>query len=172
VLPVPRNVTTTESNVLHTVRTVRPWDVAYFSDLTLTVRPSFDIRHVVGRVMLQLRQGIDWSIALRKTIANDTGQDLTARTTFYVGYRATEVVGLGLEIWEVYQLTSDIIDDKRAAFAISPSVRFVLGRVEPALSLLFPIATPLRGDVDSYYAVRLNVGFSFDLASGGLRTDR
>ena len=33
--------------------------------------------------------------------------------------------------------------------------------VQPALSLLFPIATPLRGQVDTYYAARLNVGFSF-----------
>jgi hypothetical protein len=27
--------------------------------------------------------------------------------------------------------------------------------------VLLPIATPLRGDVASYYAARINIGFSF-----------
>ena len=95
---------------------------------------------------------------------------LTARTTLYLGYRALETIGVGLEVWEVYQLTADVPDDERAAFAISPSIRFLFPRVQPALSLLLPIATPLRGDVESYYAVRLQVGFDFDLTRGGLGT--
>jgi hypothetical protein len=180
VLPVPRELNTRDSVVLKTLRTVRPWDVAYFNDLTLTFRPSFDIRHVIGGVMFQLRQGLDWSIALRRTAGNEAGceagrdcslQDLTARTTFYIGYRAGERVGFGLEVWEVYQLTAEIPDDKRAAFAVSPSIRFIFPQVQPALSLLMPIATPLRGDVESYYALRLDVRFDFKFI-GGAPPDR
>lgn len=155
VLPVPRNLTPVEAEVISVVRTIRPWDVAYFSNLTLTFRPSFDIRHIAGRFMLQLRQGIDWSIS-------EESSNFTARATFYAGYRAHSAVGLGLELWEVYQVTADLPDDKRAAFAISPSIRFILPYVQPAVSLLFPIATPLRGDVESYYALRLHAAFSFD----------
>ncbi len=42
----------------------------------------------------------------------------------------------------------------------------MLPRVQPALSFLFPLATPLRGDVASYYAARFNIGFNFDLRPG------
>jgi hypothetical protein len=179
VLPVPRDLNAEDAVVLKTIRTVRPWDVAYFNDLTLTFRPSFDIRHVVGGLVFQLRQGLDWSIALRRTLANDAGcaagrgcslHDLTARTTFYVGYRASERIGFGLEIWEVYQLTAEIPDDKRAALAVSPSIRLMFPHVQPALSLLMPIATPLRGDVESYFALRLDV--RFDFAFTGLQSSR
>jgi hypothetical protein len=163
VLPVPRDLTPAEQQVLETARTVRPWDAAYFTDLTLIVRPWFDIRHVTGPFIFQLRQGIDWSIVLRALENGEPRTDITARATFYFGVRVAEPVGLGLELWEVYQLNADprVADDERAAFAISPSVRFILPRVQPALSVLLPIATPLRGEVASYYAARLNVGFSF-----------
>ena len=39
-------------------------------------------------------------------------------------------------------------------------------RVQPAVSFLFPLSTPLRGDVASYYAARFNIGFSFDVRPG------
>jgi cation transporter-like permease len=38
----------------------------------------------------------------------------------------------------------------------------MLGRVAPALSVLVPLTTPLRGEAASYYAARLNVAFDFD----------
>lgn len=162
VLPAPRSILKDEDKVLHTVRVVRPWDAAYFTDLTLTVRPWFDIRHIAGRFIIQLRQGLDWSIVTRALKETEHRQEFTARATFYLGYRVHERVGVGLELWELYQLTADVDDGKRAATSISPSVRFILPRVEPALSLLFPIATPLKGEAASYAAVRLNLGFTFD----------
>jgi hypothetical protein len=165
VLPLPRDLDAQEDEVLRTVRVVRPWDSAYFLDLTLTARPFFDIRHVTGRFLFQFRQGVDWSYDF-----NAADQDLTARATLYVGYRAAKPLGLGIELWEVYQLTADVPDDHRAAFTVSPSVRFMLGRVRPAVSALLPIATPLRGDVASYVAGRISVAFSFDIygEDGGL----
>jgi hypothetical protein len=165
VLPIPRTLSPDEATVLRAARVIRPWDASYFTDLTLTVRPSFDIRHVTGRFMFQLRQGIDWSISLPRAATNAPGSDLTARATFYIGYRAAKPVGIGLEVWEVYQLTADVPDNERAAFALSPSIRFILPRVQPALSVLLPISTPLRGDVDSYYGARFNVSFDFERKS-------
>lgn len=163
VLPFPRDLTSSEQQVLQTARTVRPWDAAYFTDFALIVRPWFDIRHVTGPFIFQLRQGIDYSVVLRGLMQDEPRTDLSARATFYFGLRATESFGLGLELWEVYQLTADprVADGERASFAISPSIRFLLPRVQPALSVLLPIATPLRGEVASYYAARLNVGLSF-----------
>jgi hypothetical protein len=179
VLPLPRSPSEQEVAVLHTVRVVRPWDSAYFNDRTLTLRPFIDIRHVVGRFIFQLRQGVDISFVLRPQrviesrvesggysvpmLTSEHRLDFVARATMYMGFRATKEVGLGLEVWEIYQITADISDDKRASVAISPSVRFMLGRVAPALSVLLPITTPLRGEASSYYAARLNVAFDFDL---------
>ncbi|MGK4001261.1 hypothetical protein WMF31_01450 [Sorangium sp. So ce1036] len=161
VLPVPRDVSPAEDEVLRTARVVRPWDETRFRDLTLTFRPWFDMRHITGPFIFQLRQGLDWSLVVRGLRPGERRTDITAHVAFYLGYRLSRPVGLGLELWEVYPLTEGLRDNKRATFAISPSIRFILANVQPALSVLLPLATPLRGDVDSYYAARINVGFSF-----------
>ncbi|WP_437277642.1 hypothetical protein WME90_41445 [Sorangium sp. So ce375] len=161
VLPVPRDVSRDRAEVLRTARVVRPWDETRFRELTLTFRPWFDMRHITGPFIFQLRQGLDWSLVVRGLRAGERRTDITARTAFYFGYRLARPVGVGLELWEVYQLTQDLPDDRRATFAISPSVRFILANVQPALSVLFPVTTPLRGDVASYYAARFSVGFTF-----------
>jgi hypothetical protein len=165
--------------VLQTVRVVRPWDASYFNDRILTVRPWFDIRHIVGRFIFQLRQGLDVTVAVRplrhseqrvdlpggSLLVPEPGEhrmDFVARATLYVGFRATKEIGLGLEVWEVYQVSAAVDDDKRASVTLSPSIRFMLGRVAPALSMLVPLTTPLRGEAASYYAARLNVAFDFD----------
>lgn len=175
VLPTPRALSPAEAEVLRTVRTVRPWDLASFSSLTLTFRPWIDIRLVTGGLIFQLRQGVDWSISLTGASEVETASgsqpritNFTARLTFYAGYRLTERIGVGVELWEVYEVTKELAnDDNRAAFAVSPSIRFMLPRVQPALSFLFPIATPLRGDVETYWAGRINIGFDFDLRPRG-----
>lgn len=173
VLPVPHDRAAATRDILDRVRVVRPWDAAYFTDRTLTLRPWFDVRHVVWRLIFQLRQGLDVAIVARDldTRKHERRTDYIARTTAYVGFRATRAIGIGLEVWEVYQITADgkdprHPDDNRAALAISPSVRFMLGRIEPAFSLLFPLSTPLKGDASSYYAARFNVGFDFDAGRG------
>ena len=162
VLPAPRDLSGAATVIFDTVRVVRPWDASYFTDQTVTLRPYVDVRHIVGRFILQLRQGMDIAIVARALQANERRVDFTARTAFYAGFRVSERVGVGLEVWEDYEITANIPDDRRAAFAVSPSVRLLLGRVAPAFSLLFPISTPLEGAAASYYAARFNVGFDFD----------
>ena len=174
VLPVPRSLSPSAETIFETVRVVRPWDAAYFTDRVLTLRPFIDVRHVVWRFIFQLRQGIDVGIAARPLAPYEHRAEYVARTTFYAGFRLAKPIGVGLEVWEVYQISADLCrgavpcfdDDKRAAFSVSPSVRLLLGRIEPAFSLLFPVATPLRGEAASYWAARFNVGFDFEAGRG------
>ena len=170
VVPIPHGLSPSAETVFQTVRVVRPWDAAYFTDRVLTMRPWIDIRHVVWRFVFQLRQGLDVGIATRALAPYEHRAEYVARTTFYVGFRVAKPIGVGLEVWEVYQISADLCrtqqpcfdDDRRAAFSISPSVRLLLGRIEPAVSLLFPLTTPLRGEAASYWAARFNVGFAFE----------
>lgn len=167
VLPAPRSLSGGAREILDTVRVVRPWDAPYFTDRVVTLRPWFDVRHLVGRFILQLRQGIDVGIVARGLGKGERRVDYVGRTTGYLGFRIAEPIGVGLEAWEVYQISADIADDRRAAFAISPSIRLSLGRIEPALSFVIPLSTPLRGDATSYFAARLNVGFDFQAGRRG-----
>lgn len=175
VLPVPHQLSPSAESIFEAVRVVRPWDAPYFTDRVLTLRPWIDIRHVVWRFMFQLRQGLDISIAARALQPNEHPAEYVARTTLYVGFRLAKPIGVGFEMWEVYQISANLCpgmatcldDNRRAAFSVSPSVRLLLGRIEPALSLLFPVTTPLRGEAASYWAARLNVGFDFDAAGLG-----
>jgi hypothetical protein len=178
VLPIPHGLSASAETIFQTVRVVRPWDAAYFTDRVLTLRPWIDIRHVVWRFVFQLRQGLDVQIAVRPLAPYEERAEYVARTAFYVGFRLAKPIGIGLEAWEVYQISANLCgatpncfdDDRRAAFSVSPSVRLLLGRIEPAFSLLFPVSTPLRGEAASYWAARFNVGFDFDVggqAPGG-----
>ncbi len=174
VVPIPHSLSPSAETIFETARVVRPWDAAYFTDRVLTLRPWIDIRHVVWRFVFQLRQGLDVGIATRGLKPYEHRAEYVSRTTFYTGFRVAKPIGVGLEVWEVYQISADLCrdkhpcfdDDKRAAFSVSPSVRLLLGRIEPAFSLLFPVATPLRGEAASYWAARFNVGFAFDAGRG------
>jgi hypothetical protein len=138
-----------QSALTQTVAVVRPWDYADFVTGALVLRPFFDVRAIDGRVMLQLRQGIDWD--------QSTGA-LTSRTTFYIGYRPIELFGLGLEAWEVYLIQApQRKDDGRAAYAVSASVRLMTRVLTPAVSILAPIERPLYDAVSQFWAVRLTM---------------
>jgi hypothetical protein len=173
VLPVPRSLSPNAETVFDTARVVRPWDSASFTDRVFTLRPWIDIRHVVWRFIFQLRQGLDIGIPTRDLLPYEHRAEYVSQTTLYAGFRLAKPIGVGLEVWEVYQISANLCgqsrcfdDDKRAAFSVSPSVRLLLGRIEPALSVLFPITTPLRGEAASYWAARFNVGFDFDAGRG------
>jgi hypothetical protein len=148
VLPAFRH-STGAGTLTQTVAVVRPWDYADFVNGDLILRPFFDVRGIDGRVMLQLRQGIDWD--------QSTGA-LTSRTTFYIGYRPLPLFGLGLEAWEVYLIQAqERKDDGRAAYAVSASVRLMTPTLTPAVSILAPIARTLYDTVDDFWAIRLTM---------------
>jgi hypothetical protein len=169
VVPIPRKYSPLETEVVRVIRVVRPLSYANFRDQALTARPFFDIRHVTGVVTLQMRQGVDFSILVREREDTENRYDLTAHLTAYVGVETFERFDLGLEVAEVYQVTSDVsspdcvapCDQHRAQLTVSPMLRARLAPLYPTLSALFPVSTPLRSEVASYWALRLHMNVLF-----------
>jgi hypothetical protein len=170
VIPVPRTFSPLEAEVVRAIRVVRPESFTHFQDMALTARPYFDLRHVTGPVTLQMRQGIDISILLRdRDRDRENRYDLAAVATAYVGVRTFDELTLGLEVAEVYQITADTsapsciapCDQHRVQVTIAPIVRLHLPRLSPSLSFIFPLSTPLRAEVASYYAARLHLDVLF-----------
>jgi hypothetical protein len=147
------------------VSVVRPWDLSTFLDRRLTTRPWIDLRVSFRRVVVQLRQGLDinyrTSAAPCSTGACDQSGDvqLMSATTLYLGWQPTRELALGLEAWEIFLLKTrqSIADRDRSVLAVSPSVRFFYRWVEPAVSVLFPIGSPLMNAADGYFALRLDM---------------
>ncbi len=150
VVPLPRDEPNAELAGL--VRVVRPWDTGYFSGTILTARPAFDARVLVGAFVLQLRQGLDVSYA----VDLDRG-DVVARIGTFVGWEPLPRVTAGLELWQIYSVTADVKDNERAAFTLSPTLRLRVRPVEPGLSFLFPLSTPLEGIATAFFAARVHV---------------
>lgn len=150
VIPLPRS--SDDAGLGDLVRVVRPWDTGYFSDTILTVRPAFDARAVLTPIVLQMRQGLDVSYAI------DTGRgDFVARIATYVGWEALPRVTMGLELWQVYSITAEVADNERAAITLAPSLRLRTTPLEPGLSFLFPLSTPLEGIATAFFAARVHV---------------
>ena len=150
VVPLPRADADAELDDL--VRVVRPWDTGYFSDTILTFRPAFDARAVLPPVVLQMRQGLDISYGFDTERA-----DFVARIAAYVGWEPITRVTLGLELWQIYSITAEVEDDQRAAITLSPSIRLRTRPLEPGLSFLFPLSTPLEGIATAFFAARVHV---------------
>lgn len=165
-LPLPRTFDGDELEAVRAIRVVRPWSDPSFQDRALTLRPFLDIRHVVGPVVLQLRQGLDVTVHVRDLATSENRVDLSALASVYAGVRVARPLVLGLEVHEAYQLTEEVAtpqcpppcDRLRVQFTIAPSVRLLFRHVTPTVSLLLPLSTPLRADVSSYFAARLHVG--------------
>lgn len=168
-VPVPRTFSRLESEVVRAVRAIRPMDFPRFQDMVITGRPFFDIRHVIDPVVLQMRQGLDFQLLLRDRADNENRYDITAFLSAYLGVNVLQELTLGLEVAEVYQITADTssetcvapCDEHRFQFTMSPSVRLRLPGLSPALSVLFPLSTPLRAEVADYVAGRLHLDATF-----------
>lgn len=152
VVPLPRDDDLRGRGVVDRIRVLRPWETGLFSSDQLTLRPFFDIRYVVAPFNFQVRQGLDWSYDFEVDESN-----LVARLGTYVGVDLTRAVTTSIELWQTYSLTADVRDDARAAFTISPAILFRAGPIEPGISLLLPLSTPLEGIASGYFAVRLHV---------------
>ncbi len=157
VLPLPRDLGPDAQGVLEVVRVLRPWDSAYFESSTLTARPTFDARLVLAPFVLQLQQGLDVSYAW-----DDARYDVIGRIGTYAAVEPVPALALGLTLWQTYSITAEVGDDQRAAFTLSPSVRARIGIVQPGLSLLFPISTPLEGIASEFLAVRVHVRLALE----------
>lgn len=162
VLPVfKRTQDEAAGRIAEAVRVVRPWTFANYAENTITVRPYLDARVIDGPVTLQLRQALDLQGLVAEVEVPRAG--VVSLTTLFLGYRPWKPIGLGLEIWEVYFLNaSNIPDERRAVFAVSPALRY-LGRVfQPAISAIVPFERPLFDQASSYWAVRASLGLVLD----------
>jgi hypothetical protein len=113
--------------------------------------------------MLQLRQGIDISGQTAEVASLTPKTNLTSRTMLYMGYRPLDQLGIGLEITEVYFIKAPgVADDERAAFTVSPSVRWMTKVIQPAASMIFPIDKPLFHAAHSYWAAQLTFAILLD----------
>ena len=147
------------------VGVVRPWDLSTFLDRRFTTRPWIDLRVSFRRFVVQLRQGIDVNFrtgaAPCTTGACDKSGDfqLLSATTLYLGWQPTHEVALGIEAWEVFLLKTrqTLADRDRSVLALSPSIRFFYRWVEPAVSVLFPVGSPLMNAADGYFALRIDM---------------
>lgn len=147
------------------VAAVRPWDLSTFLDRRFTVRPWIDLRVSFRKFVVQLRQGLDvnyrTSAAPCTTGACDKSGDLQllSATTVYVGWQPTREVAIGLEAWEVFLLKTrqSLADRDRSVLVLSPSIRFYYRWLEPAVSVLFPVGSPLMNAADGYFALRIDM---------------
>lgn len=152
VVPLPRQSSARELGVVDNIRVLRPWDTGTWKSDMLTFRPSFDLRYLVEPFNLQVRQGLDWSYDFEADRS-----DVVARIGTYAGVDLVKSITAGVELWQTYSITADVEDNQRAAFTLSPLIRFRVAPIEPGLSLLFPLSTPLEGIATGYFAVRIHV---------------
>ncbi len=150
--------------IAESVRVVRPWTFATYAENTITVRPYLDARVIDGTVTLQLRQAFDLQGLVAEVEVPRAG--VVSLTTLFFGYRPWQTFGLGLELWEVYFLNaSNVPDERRAAFAFSPALRYIGRRFQPALSAILPFERPLFDRASSYWALRASLGIVLDGSS-------
>jgi hypothetical protein len=146
---------------------LRPWDLSSWLDHRVTFRPWVDLRAASRSFAVQFRQAIDvaarWDDALSP--AGPTGSlapgyfEAMTISTLFLGVQPTREVSLGVEIWETYLLKTSFAlrDQQRSVLAIAPSVRFFYRWVEPAISIVLPVGSPLLEGVDSYFGARLDL---------------
>jgi hypothetical protein len=146
---------------------IRPWDFQFFERDALTARPFIDVRSLDGRFVVQFREGLDWAFLAGK----QTRSQLAAITALYVGYRIGQVVGAGLEAFELYFVEGQASDNARAYFAVSPSVRLMTPFVQPCFSLVSSIADPLYPDSRSAIAGRVALTILWDPSTRTIERD-
>ncbi len=130
--------------------TLRPWDHAFFQNKTLSLRPFVDVHDTVGLFIIQFREALEWTIAVR----GDAGQRAFSVATLYLGLRVTDTVALGLEAYQLYIIDAPVADERRAFYSISPSIRMMFPRVQPSIGLVRSIGSPYFPATDSTTAMR------------------
>jgi hypothetical protein len=138
--------------------TLRPWDLPFFTNDVVVVRPFVDVRDIVGRTVIHFRQGLD----VFTDVTNVSSRRITAMTALYIGYRVFSLMSLGIEAMELYTLDGSGDDGLRATFVVSPSVRVMTPYVQPALSGFTNVGPPLYGNADHIWGVRLAVTVVYD----------
>lgn len=139
--------------------TLRPWDVTLFAQGVYAVRPYIDVRALLGPFIAQFRQGIDMTVPPTE-IGN---RNLYAMTGFYFGWRATDLLAVGLEAFEEYAIAvTGVGDGSRSAIVVSPNIRVSLPWVQPAISMFTNVGNPLYGATGSIWGFRFAFTVVYD----------
>jgi hypothetical protein len=147
---------------------LQPWDYAYFRTGVFTTRPFVDMRSVFGHYAVQFRQSFDLSI----DVHNVNQRDVSAATTFYFGWLATPIIGLGLEATEYYLIDAQIPDSQRAKVVFAPNIRFLIPGIEPAIGAFAGVGTPLASAADTIWGMRFALTFVWEPSQRFFRTLR
>ena len=130
----------TASHVALEAATLRPWDVSYFVPDAWGIRPYVDVRALTGPVVLQFRQGLDFTVS--SLLLSD--QRLFATTGIYLGWQLARAVAVGLEAFEAYAINLPAVRDRdRETVVLSPNVRLELPWVQPAISAFTNLGPPI-----------------------------
>jgi hypothetical protein len=130
---------------------LRPWDYAFFAQGNLALRPSIDIRYIVGPLVFQAREIMDGTFDIEQK--NDFEVDIIS--TFYVAVRPRKDIALGVEIGELYRVSANNVpDDERADFTIAPTFRLILPRLQPALAVMTNAGDPYYLGANRIWAVK------------------
>jgi hypothetical protein len=130
---------------------LRPWDYTFFTQGDLALRPFIDIRYIVGPLVFQARETMDGTFDIEQK--NDFDVDIIS--TFYVAVRPRKDIALGVEIGELYRVsTNAIADGERADFTIAPVFRLILPRLQPALSFMTNAGDPYYVGANRIWAVK------------------
>jgi hypothetical protein len=147
---------------------LRPWDFQFFEKDALTARPFIDVRLLDGRFVVQFREGLDWAFVR----GSATRSSLSAITTLYFGFRFGQMLGAGLEAFELYFIEGQAQDNARAFFAISPSLRLMTPYVQPCFSFVSSVADPLYPQSQSSIAFRLALTVLWDRTTRTIEPDK
>jgi hypothetical protein len=119
---------------------LRPWDVSFFVPDSFGVRPYVDVRTLSGAFVVQVRQGLDFTVSSLVL----TDRRLYATTGVYLGWQMVPAVALGLELFEAYAIDlPSVRDGGRETLVVSPSVRLALPWVQPAISAFTNVGPPV-----------------------------
>ncbi|WP_394847216.1 hypothetical protein LZC95_07075 [Pendulispora brunnea] len=129
---------------------LRPWDHVFFQSGTFALRPFVDVHDTVGPFIIQFREGLDWTFDVRE----NTGQRAFSLATLYVAIRPVSWVALGLEAYQLYIIDAPVADERRAFFAVSPTVRLMLKYVQPSIGMIRSVGAPFYPGTDSTTAMR------------------
>ncbi|WP_394822907.1 hypothetical protein [Pendulispora albinea] len=129
---------------------LRPWDYSFFQNGTFAFRPFVDVHDTVGPFIIQFREGLEWTFGVR----DDTGQRVFSLATLYVAVRLFDTVALGMEAYQLYIIDAYVADERRAFYAISPSVRMMLRHVQPSIGILRSVGPPFYPATDTTTAMR------------------
>ena len=128
------------SRVALNAATLRPWDVSYFVPDAWGVRPFVDVRAIAGPLVVQVRQGFDFTVS--SLLLGD--QRLYATTGIYFGWQIQREVAAGLEVFEAYAIDLPAVRDQdRESIIVSPNVRLALPWVQPAISAFTNLGPPI-----------------------------